>query len=128
EARRVLIVIMDLSEIKLAEAARQATIAKSQFLSSMSHEIRTPLNGVIGNLELLSLTALDTEQIELIDDADKAAKALLGLVGNILDFSTIEAGKLTTEMGEINPAALVVEAVDVLQSRARQKGIFIAAT
>jgi PAS domain S-box-containing protein len=128
DARRVPIIIIDLSDVRLAEAARQATIAKSQFLSSMSHEIRTPLNGVIGNLELLALTSLDGEQVELIDDADKAAKALLGLVGNILDFSKIEAGKLTTEMGEINPAMLVEEAVDVLQSRGRQKGIFIAAT
>jgi signal transduction histidine kinase/CheY-like chemotaxis protein len=128
EARRVPIVIMDLSDIRLAEAARQATVAKSQFLSSMSHEIRTPLNGVIGNLELLALTPLDNEQFELIDDADKAAKALLGLVGNILDFSKIEAGKLTVEVGDINPAALVEEAVDVLQSLARQKKIFVAAT
>jgi len=128
EARRVLIVIMDLSEVKLAEAARQATVAKSQFLSSMSHEIRTPLNGVIGNLELLALTTLDNEQLELVDDADKAAKALLGLIGNILDFSKIEAGKLTTEMGDINPVVLVQEAVDVLQSRGRQKNIFITAT
>jgi len=127
EARRVPIVIMDLSDIRLAEAARQATAAKSQFLSSMSHEIRTPLNGVIGNLELLALTNLDSEQFELIDDADKAAKALLALVGNILDFSKIEAGKLTTELGDVNPAALVEEAVDVLQGLGRQKKIFISA-
>jgi signal transduction histidine kinase/HPt (histidine-containing phosphotransfer) domain-containing protein len=127
-ARRVPIVIIDLSNVRLAEAARQATIAKSRFLSSMSHEIRTPLNGVVGNLELLALTALNNEQSELVDDADKAAKALLGLVGNILDFSKIEAGQLTTEIGDIDPAALVEEAVDVLQSRARQKEIFITAT
>jgi len=128
EARRVPIIIIDLTNVRLAEVARQATIAKSQFLSSMSHEIRTPLNGVIGNLELLALTSLDNEQLELIDDADKAAKALLGLVGNILDFSKIEAGKLTTEIGDVNPAAIVEEAIDVLQSRARQKKIFISAT
>ena len=128
QARRVMIVIIDLSDIRLAEAARQASVAKSEFLSSMSHEIRTPLNGVIGNLELLALTSLDNEQFELVDDADKAAKALLGLIGNILDFSKIEAGKLTIEMGDINPAALVEEAVDVLQSRGRQKDIFVTAT
>ena len=128
DARRVPIIIIDLSNVRLAEAARQASLAKSQFLSSMSHEIRTPLNGVIGNLELLALTALDEEQSELLDDADKAAQALLGLVGNILDFSKIEAGKLTIELGEINPVSVVEEAVDVLQSRARQKNLFIAAT
>jgi len=128
EAKRVPIVIMDLSDIRLAEAARQSSLAKSEFLSSMSHEIRTPLNGVIGNLELLALTSLDAAQLELIFDADKAAKALLGLVGNILDFSKIEAGKLTIETGDLNPAALVEEAVDVLQSLGRQKQIFVVAT
>lgn len=127
EARRVPIVIMDLSDIRLAEAARQATAAKSKFLSSMSHEIRTPLNGVIGNLELLALTSLSSEQLDLIDDADKAAKALLGLVGNILDFSKIEAGKLSMEIGDMSPAALVEEAVGVLQSLGRQKKIFVVA-
>ena len=125
EARHVSIIFFDLSGIKLAEAARQATIAKSKFLSSMSHEIRTPLNGLIGNLELLSLTELDDDQVRLIGDADKAGKALMALIGNILDFSKIEAGKLSLEIGEIDPAGLVEEAVDVLQSRARLKDIFV---
>jgi len=127
EARRAPIVIFDMSDIKLAEAARQASVAKSQFLASMSHEIRTPLNGVIGNIELLAQANLTSDQFELLSNADKAAKSLLALIGNILDFSKIEAGKLSIEMGEINPAGLVEEAVDVLQSRARQKGIFITA-
>jgi len=115
-----------------AEKARNAAIAanesKSAFLASMSHEIRTPLNGVIGNIELLAQTTLDADQFALLDDADKAATALLALIGNILDFSKIEAGKLTLEMSDINPVALVEEAVDILQSRARQKNIFVVAT
>lgn len=115
-----------------AEIARNAAIAanesKSAFLASMSHEIRTPLNGVIGNIELLAQTTLDDDQFALLDDADKAATALLALIGNILDFSKIEAGKLTLEMSDISPVALVEEAVDILQSRARQKNIFIIAT
>jgi signal transduction histidine kinase/CheY-like chemotaxis protein/HPt (histidine-containing phosphotransfer) domain-containing protein len=106
-------------------AAESASIAKSTFLASMSHEIRTPLNGVIGNLELLGQTKFDDEQSELIESADNAAKALLALIGNILDFSKIEAGKLTVEFGDVNPSAIAEEAVNVLQSRARQKHIFI---
>jgi two-component system, sensor histidine kinase and response regulator len=128
EARRVPIVIMDLSNLRLAEAARQTALAKSQFLSSVNHEIRMPLNAVIGNLELLALTPVDDEQLELVNDADKAAKVLLGLIGNIFDFSRIEAGKLIPDIGDVNPAALVEEAVEVLQGRAREKNIFISAT
>ena len=108
--------------------AEKATLAKSQFLSSMSYEIRTPLNGIIGNLELLGQTGLDNEQFDLMDDANKAAKSLHGLIGNILDFSRIEFGKLAIEIVDINPVALVDEAVGVLQSLARQKNIFITIT
>ena len=113
-------------ELEIAnQALRQAGLAKSQFLASMSHEIRTPLNGVLGNLELLAQTDLRGEQQELVFDADKAGKALLALIGNILDFSKIEAGKLTLESVEFDPAVVVQEAIEVLQSNARQKGIFV---
>jgi PAS domain S-box-containing protein len=125
EARRVPIVVLEVTDVRSAESARQASLAKSQFLASMSHEIRTPLNGVIGNLELLAQTELVAEQEELLFDAEKAAKSLLALIGNILDFSKIEAGKLTIENVELNPAAIVQESVDIVQSRARQKGTYI---
>ncbi len=125
QARRVPVVVLDVTEVRSAEGARQASIAKSQFLASMSHEIRTPLNGVIGNLELLAQTDMRSDQEELLFDAEKAAKSLLALIGNILDFSKIEAGKLTIESVELNPAAIVQEAIDIVQSRARQKGIFV---
>ncbi len=115
-------------EIRDAAVAKQANVAKSQFLASMSHEIRTPLNGIIGNLELLARTDLARAQEELLFDAEKAAKALLALIGNVLDFSKIEAGKLSVENVEMNPDVIVQEAVDIVQSRARQKGIHVTAS
>jgi len=113
--------------IAIQRVAECANAAKSKFLASMSHEIRTPLNGVIGNLELLSLTSPNREQQELIGQAEKAATSLLALVGNILDFSKIEEGKLTIEMGDVCPTDLVAEAVAVLQAKAQQKGLFLGA-
>jgi len=128
EARRVPIVSIDITDVRSAENARRANKAKTLFLANMSHEIRTPLNGVIGNLELLAQADLTPEQEVLLFDAEKAAKSLLALIGNILDFSKIEAGKLSLEMVELNPAALVQEAVDIVQSRARQKGVYVTAS
>ncbi len=76
------------------EAADEANHAKSAFLATMSHEIRTPMNGALGMLELLSLTALDTEQTTTLAIVRESSKSLLRLIDDILDFSMIEADKL----------------------------------
>ena len=60
----------------------------------MSHEIRTPLNGMLGMLELLSLTPLDREQEETLKVAWDSSRSLLRIVNDILDWSKIEEGKL----------------------------------
>ncbi|POZ60873.1 ATP-binding protein [Chromobacterium alticapitis] len=74
-----------------ADAANQA---KSAFLATISHEIRTPMNGVLGMLELLQMSPLDTEQQDTLGTARDSASTLLRLIDDILDFSQIEANRL----------------------------------
>jgi len=87
--------------------AEDANIAKSAFLATMSHEIRTPMNGVIGSAELLSRTALDENQQELICTVNESGQALLTIIDGILDFSKIEAGKLEIENSPVRLEELV---------------------
>ncbi|MEZ4239232.1 MAG: histidine kinase dimerization/phospho-acceptor domain-containing protein [Myxococcota bacterium] len=84
------------SDVALA-AARDANEAKSAFLATMSHELRTPLTGILGLLELLREEAGDEGRVALQDDLGKiwsAADHLHGVIGQVLDLSKIEAGRL----------------------------------
>ena len=107
-------------EIKAADAANRA---KSQFLAHMSHELRTPLNGVIGMLDLLRETALSQQQQHYASIARSSADLLLSLINEILDLSKIEAGKLEIEQVDFELRPVIEAALEMLGSKARQKGL-----
>ncbi|MCG5242054.1 ATP-binding protein [Azospirillum doebereinerae] len=127
----VVAAVRDVTERKLYEeqlhearaAAEAGNRVKSEFLASMSHEIRTPLNGVIGFADLLLGTELTAEQRQYVALQREAGRGLLAIIGDILDYSKIEAGKLELEERGFDLHRLMRDARDLMSNAASQKGL-----
>ena len=103
--------------------ARQANLAKSEFLSRMTHELRTPMNGVIGMTSLLLDTQLSNEQMDFVSTIRNSGDTLLGLISEILDYSKLEANKLDLEFSDFKLVNCIEDAIDLVAATAAEKKI-----
>ena len=121
----VLGITYDITELADArDAALAATEAKSQFLANISHEIRTPMNGVLGVLHLLKgEVGLSDEGRRLLDEAIGCGAMLSELLGDVIDLSRIELGRLDLASEPLDPAAALESVLGMLRPQAEAKGL-----
>lgn len=91
---------------KARDDAQAATRARSSFLARMSHEIRTPLHSALGFTQLLAQEVLSPGAAEIAGNIHASTSHLIAIVDDILDFSTIEAGRLRMNAGPVDVPGL----------------------
>ncbi len=128
----IVISLQDISDRKRAEselaeakqAAEAANRAKSDFLANLSHEIRTPITAILGYADLLSTPNLSQrEQRNHVQTIRRNGVVLMQLIGDVLDLSKVEAGRMEIEKTDCSLRQIIEDVVLLTQVRAAEKGL-----
>ena len=103
--------------------AYRAATAKTDFLANMSHEIRTPMNAIIGMSQIALREEMSDRARDYINQVVSSANMLLTIINDILDYSKLEAGKMSVVEEEYSPVNLIREVSSIISERALEKDI-----
>lgn len=87
----------NLELLKAKEIAEEASLLKTQFISTISHELRTPLYGVVGITNMLLEEHKELSKSQHLSSLKFSARYLLSLVNDILQINKIEENKVVLE-------------------------------
>ncbi|MBA3549021.1 MAG: response regulator [Nannocystis sp.] len=142
--RQVAIVFKDISERKRIEkerahlfrlesaarqAAEEASRLRDEFLTTVSHELRTPLTSILGWARMLRVGTVAAEKRDqALETIERNARAQAQLIDDLLDVSSILAGKLRLEVTTVDVQSIVAAALETVRPAAEAKGIQLRAT
>ena len=108
---------------RAAEEAKKRTEeimeSRHKLLLSVSHDIKTPLSSILGYVEVLDKTGNEKE----INSIQQSADHILNLLNNLLEFSSLEQGKLKVSYEAFNFKQLCDETTEMFESIARHKNL-----
>jgi signal transduction histidine kinase/CheY-like chemotaxis protein len=108
------------------ERAETDSAAKSEHFAGIAHELRTPLQGIIGVLRVAADTEAADERTHLLDLARRSAQSLLATIGDVLDFTRLEAGHLELEPIYFSIRLLLADTLEPLGIAAAEKSLTLA--
>jgi len=111
---------------ELADQAREANEAKSQFLASMSHELRTPLRAILGFSDMISRESLgqvnNRKYVDYAHHIHQSGEHLLAIINDVLDLSKIEAGKAKLDLTRFELETEILAAIKLIGRGGRETG------
>lgn len=122
------LVVTSVQQQELADEAREANRAKSQFLATLSHEIRTPINAIVGYTDLLDLEVagpMTGKQKEYVIRIQESSRHLIGLIDDILDLAKVESGRMQLKHEPFRSAESVAAAIALIDPLASSAGVDI---
>ena len=125
------LIVASLHEQELAEEVRAGSDAKSCFLAGMSHELRTPLNAIAGYAGLVEegiAGPVTPKQLEYLRKVQQVIRHLVGVIGDILDLTKVEAGQMRVERKPGSIGRAVAEALALIEPLARVAEVTIEGT
>lgn len=108
------------------EELEAANKAKTAFVANMSHDLRNPLNGIYGLALALEDTRLDPKQREIVATLRECTTYLSSLVDDVLDFASIEAGKIELRPSPFAPQQLLRSILETHKADAAESGAQLA--
>ena len=128
----IIVILLLLRKARRAEAsAKEANLAKTQFLHNVSHDIRTPMNAILGYSELMQNELKDNDLSKVLEHLNKLQKAgniLLSIINNVLDMARIESGHMELDENYANIEDIRQRLIEMFEDEAKKKNIHVRYT
>lgn len=128
DAACITIFFQDVSELAKIKTAEKGRERKSRFLAAMSHEFRLPMNVIMGFTQLLQASDLSDVQRKFVSAMDRAGNSLVAMLGDLLDLTRLEAGRMVIHPHHCDIRAIVEDVTLAWETPAKRKGLQLTTT